>query len=284
MSAIGRIFLILNLILAAVFLGFAANQLSQNTNVTASLAAERQAHESTKTTTGEQISTLTTQVNQLRTDMSALRDDHNQEQALAKRNGLELNEEKAANAQLRGEITGIKESLAGYNSTIASLTSQKDRLVTEKTEAFAGRDAAVSEKGKADAARRTAEEALQSAKGKITDLEVSVNDAKKDASALDTELKALYVVTNHPRIGTPQPLIEGAVVIVNNSIAPGLIAINKGSNDQVKRGYVFDVFQGTTYKGRAKVETVHDNTCSAVMIMPAPGTSVAQGDRVTTQL
>ena len=41
MSAIGRIFLILNLVLAAVFLGFAANQLSQNTSATESLRLER---------------------------------------------------------------------------------------------------------------------------------------------------------------------------------------------------------------------------------------------------
>ncbi len=284
MSAIGRIFLILNLILAAVFLGFASNQLAQKENVSQSLATEKAAHETDKKAAADKEAALNTQVTQLKTELSGVRDDRDKEKLTGDRNGRDLAEEKANNAQLRGELTGIKESLGGYNSTIAALTSQKDRLVTEREEAQAARDAASAEKGKADKARRDAEDALQSANTKIASLEVAVAGEVKNSSKLDTELKALYVLTGHQRIGTPQPLVEGAVVAVNNSIAPGLLAINKGSMDKVIRGYVFDVYNGNVYKGRAQVQTVNDTTCSALMILTVPTAAVSEGDRVTTQL
>ncbi|MEO6710130.1 MAG: hypothetical protein ABI054_03875 [Planctomycetota bacterium] len=284
MSAIGRIFLILNLVLAAVFLGFAANQLSQNTNVSESLRNERSAHEATKTTLNGTVSTLNTQVSQLKNDTSTLRDDRDQQKATSERNAQDLNHEKEVNAQLRGELTGIKESLNGYNTTIASLTTQKDTLVKEKEDAFAARDKAESEKTAADTARREAELGITKANANIADLEVAKTSAEKKAKSLDSELQQLYTVTKQPRIGTPQALVEGSVLSVDTSIAPGLLAINKGSNDKVVRGTVFDVYSGSTYKGRAKVEVVHDGYCSALIILQAKGTQISQGDRVTTQL
>ena len=284
MSAIGRIFLILNLILAAVFLGFASNQLAQKENVSLSLNTEKAAHEADKKAASDKESALNTQITQLKTELSSVRDDLGKEKGTAERNGIDLAHEKETNAQLRGELTGIKESLGGFNATIAALTAQKDRLVTEKEEAQTARDAASAEKTKADKARGDAELALQTANTKIATLETSVAGEQKASAKLDTELKALYVATGYQKIGTPQPLVEGAVVGVNNSIAPGLLAINKGSADKVLRGYVFDVYNGSTYKGRAQVQTVNDKTCSALMILTVPGASVTQGDRVTTQL
>ena len=284
MSAIGRIFLILNLVLAAVFLGFASNQLSQQTNATASLKAERDAHEATKKSLGDQLSQKSIEINQLKTDTSALRDDRDQQKLLADRNGQDLAQAKEANAQLRGELTGIKESLNGYNDTIASLNEQKDRLVKEKEDAVTARDAAAADKAKADQARREAEGALVAANNKIVDLEVAVTSANKTVSALDTELKTVYAATNYPRVGTPQPLVEGAVLGIDTSIKPGLLAINKGSNDKVTRGTVFDLYSGSTYKGRARVEIVKEDVCSALIILSVAGAPVAQGDRATTQL
>lgn len=284
MSAIGRVFLILNLVLAAVFLGFAANQLSQNTNVAESLNAEKAAHEATKTKLNATISSQTIDINKLKTDSDSLRSDRDQQKSMADRNGQDLATAKDVNAQLRGELTGIKESLNGYNTTFASLTSQKDTLVKEKEDAFSARDKAEADKTKADKARRDAEENLTKANKDIADLEVAKTSAEKKSSALDTELKQVYLATGLPRIGTPQVLVEGAVLSVDNSITPGLLAINKGSKDGITRGTMFDVYNGAVYKGRAKVADVKDTMCSATVTLPVKGAQITQGDRVTTQL
>lgn len=284
MSAIGRIFLILNLVLAAVFLGFAANQLSQATNVTALLTAEKAAHEATKTKLTADNSALTTERNQLKTDLSAAKDERDQNKQALDGKVADLAREKATNAQLLGEVTGIKESLNGYNMTIASLTSQKDGLVKEKEDAFSARQKAESEKDKADASRRDAELAVAKANTQIETLERAKTSAEKNSSKLDAELKQLYAVSGIPRIGTPQALVEGAVINVDSSVAPGLLAINKGSKDGISKGTMFDIYNGATYKGRAQVALVKDDVCSALITLEVKNAKISSGDRVTTQL
>lgn len=284
MSAIGRIFLILNLVLAAVFLGYASNQLSQISNFSAALTAERDAHAATKKSLNEKAESLTSQLNQTKTDLSAVRDERDTQKGLADRNGQDLAQEKEANAQLRGELTGIRETLGGYNATIASLNDQKDRLVGEKEAAVAARDAANDAKDQADAARRDAETKLVGANNQISTLELAVAKAEKQLSATQTELAQVYAVTGASKVGAAQALVEGAVIQIDNSITPGLLAINKGKNDGVTRGTVFELYSGNAYKGRAKVETVRDDVCSAIVILKVDGKSIAQGDRATTQL
>ena len=46
----------------------------------------------------------------------------------------------------------------------------------------------------------------------------------------------------------------------------------------------FDIYNGTVYKGQAKVESVHDDMCSALVTLLAPGAQITQGDRVSTQI
>ena len=94
MSAIGATFLNLNLVLAAVFLGFAANQLSQSSNVSESLRAEKAAHEATKKSTSETITAMTAEVDRLKTETSTLRDDRDTNKLTADRNGQELAHER----------------------------------------------------------------------------------------------------------------------------------------------------------------------------------------------
>ncbi|HUR26698.1 MAG TPA: hypothetical protein VM509_00810 [Planctomycetota bacterium] len=276
--------MILNLVLAAAFLGFAANQLSQATNVTALLKDEQAKHEATKTKLTAENSALTTQVNQLKTDLSTAKDERDQNKTALEGKIADLAHEKATNASLLGEVTGIKESLNGYNMTIASLTSQKDALVKEKEDAFAARSKAESEKDKADEARREAELTVAKANTQIETLERAKTTAEKTSSKLDAELKQVYAVTNIPRIGTPQKLVEGAVINVDTSVAPGLLAINKGSKDGINKGTMFDVYNGGTYKGRAQVALVKDDMCSALITLEVKEAKISQGDRVTTQL
>jgi hypothetical protein len=71
---------------------------------------------------------------------------------------------------------------------------------------------------------------------------------------------------------------------VETSVAPGLVAINVGSNKGVKRGYTFEIYDGGTYKGQVRVEFVHADMCSGLITRTAPGQSMRQGDGATTRL
>jgi hypothetical protein len=80
------------------------------------------------------------------------------------------------------------------------------------------------------------------------------------------------------------PLIEGRVLDVAMNVQPGLIAINQGSANGVERGFTFEVYDGKTYKGQVRVEYVHENVCSALILRAVPGQKIKQGDSASTRL
>jgi predicted RNase H-like nuclease (RuvC/YqgF family) len=284
MSAIGRIFLVLNLIFATFFLGWASTSLGKSADLTKLLRDEQSAHETTKKDLTAKNSELTTQMNQLKTENGELRDARDQAKALADRNKEDLDAAKRAGDQMRGDLASIKEALNGYNTTIASLEKAKDSAVKEARDAEKDRDAARADKDKSDTAKRDAEDKLRGATAKVADLEVALTASKKQASALDTEIQGIVATHNISRKGATTPLVEGSVVQVDYSISPGLVAINKGKNAGVQRGNIFEIYNGSTYKGQVRVETVRDDMCSAVVITPVKGTTIAQGDRASTQI
>ena len=69
-----------------------------------------------------------------------------------------------------------------------------------------------------------------------------------------------------------------------DAIQPGLVSINKGSNDGVLRGFVFDIYNGAQYKGRVRVETVQGDMCTAVILKTYEGRSIEQGDNAATHI
>ena len=80
------------------------------------------------------------------------------------------------------------------------------------------------------------------------------------------------------------PLINGVVIEALYDVEPGLVAINKGTADNVKRGYTFDIYNGADYKGRVRVENVRENSCTAIVTQPVDGKRIGQGDKAATRL
>ena len=68
-----------------------------------------------------------------------------------------------------------------------------------------------------------------------------------------------------------------------NAQQSGLVALNVGSAAGVKRGMTFEIFNGRTYKGQVRVENVHENMCSA-LIVGTPTAAIGQGDSAATNL
>ncbi len=85
-------------------------------------------------------------------------------------------------------------------------------------------------------------------------------------------------------IAQATPLIDGAVLGVSTVGSSKIVHLNVGSQDQVAVGHVFEIFNGTTYKGQARVEIVNGNSCTARMIAVNDGTEVMQSDRASTQI
>ncbi len=282
MSSIGRIFVILNLILAAAFLGWASTSLARGSEWKQKFEDEKSAHDATRAQLEQEKSALQTDLNTVTGVKEGFR---TAKETLEREQGdltRDLEEARKTNDQLRADVSGINATLAGYNQTIANLEKAKDAAVTEARDMERQRNAAQAERDKALLAQRGAEEALKTAQNSVADLERQLTSSKKDVAKLDAELQVAKSQGFEPGLGSKP--IEARVLQVNNDLQPGLVALNVGADQGVSRGMTFQIYSGETWKGQVRVEKVEPGMCSALIMTLRPGQSIVQGDSAATIL
>jgi DNA repair exonuclease SbcCD ATPase subunit len=283
MSAIGRIFVILNLVLAAAFVGWAATSLAKGSDWMKRYEEEKAAHEATKSELQAQLDERGNTLNSEKQQKDRFREERDGATAERDRLTKDLEEARRANDQLRGDISKIQETLGGYNQTIASLTAAKDAAVQAQMDLTSQRDAAKSESEKALIAQRDAQDALAAAQNQVADLERGITTAKEDISHKEA-LLASAAAQGFNSSGKAAKPINAKVLQVNNDLNPGLVMLNVGADQGVERGMLFQIYSGGTWKGQARVENVQATMSSAVIQDLKQGQKIAQGDSAATVL
>lgn len=285
MSTLGKILIGLNLVLAAAFFGWAANATKTN-------QLWRDKHDE-----------RTKELSALRTEKDALIDElkakkGTAEKDLAVKHGeLEnaKNERDRKDTELKeatSQLSNLRADLTKLSSTYESMAADKTRLQSDKDKAEKAQRDAETAKADAESKRDDAEKTanglktdLEKANGTIAELEKDRTSKEKKISMLETDLETLASNTGAKASDyKSMPTINAAVLDVSNSVEPGLIALNVGANKEVKRGYTFEIFDGKTYKGQARVEFVHPEMCSAIIVTKVPGQTIRQGDSAATRL
>ncbi|NQU48032.1 MAG: hypothetical protein HQ519_05250 [Planctomycetes bacterium] len=284
MSPIGKVFIVLNLVLSAIFVGAAATliQTGSEYRVTA---------ESLQTQLDDANKVSETTIGELRTANTALAGEKDRvaadkAQLVSEKSALEdeLKTEREQNADLRERLTSIDGKLGDLGSTnrqqesrIAELNLQATNLRSERDGALDERDGAVAEREGAvriaDAVTRERDE-LQIALGRSRELAES-KDAKLQ------EVAKLYKIDLNNL--NDQPDLSGRVTNVDSTHGTTVVVVNLGKNDGVKPGHTFDVYNGKVYKGKIHVETVNTHQCAATISMAGKG-DITAGDAVVTRL
>jgi myosin heavy subunit len=284
MSPIGKIFVVANFGLACGFLFWASTAVSTNAEWKQKYDAEVAAHAATKSSLEAQASELQTQVNAERSAKESRAAERDAAQGDVTRLKEEAEGAKRANEQLRSDLAAIRETLDGYAQTIASLESSKDAAVAEARQLERERNDAADAQSAAEAAQADAEEALAAAQRQVGDLQASLKSQTAKLADTQAKLDTVVSITNidlNDVQGVPD--INGRVLQVDYSLEPGLVALNVGSKAGVKRGMVFQVYDGATYKGRVRVENVEEDMCSA-LVTGSTGPRIGQGDSAATRL
>jgi len=289
MSPIGKLFVVINVALAAVIFGVTASFLANNDDYRFQLEqAERD--------NAAAVSELNDEIAGLNERLAVA--ERTRAQATTEKNDLEV-----ANQGLRDDLAaaneradGLQSTLDEYNSRLGSLTASLESMNEQAQAANEARVAAVEASNEAQTRAAEAVANAANAEDRANDLADQLADTRRqltatidDVQRLDTLLTTAEKVTGQTRSdwGDAAPPISGSVLAVADSEAGTLIQINRGSNDDVKPGYTFDVFNVRTgeYKGRAVVELVHASTSTArVTTAGTAGTSITQGDSAKTIL
>jgi hypothetical protein len=284
MSPIGKVFIVLNLVLSAIFVGAAATLIQTGSNY-------RVEAEDLQTQLDDANKVSETTIGELRTANTALAGEKDRvaadkAQLVSEKSALEdeLKTEREQNADLRERLTSIDGKLGDLGSTnrqqearIAELNVQGTNLRSERDDALDERDDAVAEREgavrTADAVTRERDE-LQIALGRSRELAES-KDAKLQ------EVAKLYKIDLNNL--NDQPDLSGRVTDVDSTHGTTVVVVNLGKNDGVKPGHTFDVYNGKVYKGKIHVETVNTHQCAATISMAGKG-DITAGDAVVTRL
>ncbi|MEX1024054.1 MAG: hypothetical protein WD226_03160 [Planctomycetota bacterium] len=284
MSPIGRIFIVLNLILAAGFLAWASFSLATAENWKVRHGDLTTEMEDRVAELDNEISDLVVTRNKLTDDERSRREERdlvNTQLERAKSDLASLNREKE---QLLGDLTAIRGTLKDFDDTIRQVTAAKDRATEQMQEMERERNSARSAQQSAETAQRDAEDAQRSAELLVADLQADRERLQDRLSMLETRMTTLAAVYGIDTSGLEQPDINASILDVRMDLAPGLVMLNVGEDQDVRRGYVFDVYNGNTYKGRVRVENVEASMCSATIVGTVDGSSIQRGDRASTHI
>lgn len=286
MSSIAKILTVLNLILAAAFLGWAANTVQLNNEYKGKLEKEVADHNATKELLGKDKSKLAADLKTAEESVSRLRQQLGDEQAATQR---AENDNKA----LQGRLDNME---SGYQKIAGTLEGiQADAKTAHENELkaqAAAHDADTKATAAAEAQRAAEKKAsdleadLIQARDEIAGKEKSLAETEKLLKKTDTELKTVMAATGYDakKLGKAMPAIDAKVLSVAMDIEPGLVSINCGTAAGVERGFTFEIYEGSTYKGQARVEYVYPEMCSAVMVRKVKGETIRVGDGATTRL
>ena len=286
MSTIGRLFLFLNFGLALAFLGFASASLSSSEDVRGQLATLQTEFDEYKDGKEAELGDLNTKVTQLEDSRDGLRAERDQLKVERDRLEQERNNERNRNNALSSDVAEIKSTLSNYDETNRQNAARVEQANTEARDALSARRDAEDGRETALEAQREAEERLAEANNEIASLEIERENLNKRIDELDAQIQTIVAATgvNLSEI-IKMPQIDGAVLqVVDLGADGGLVAINKGSNDGVQRGFTFEIYHGNTYKGQVRVDNVQADLCTATVLRAVPGTSIGQGDRASTHI
>jgi septal ring factor EnvC (AmiA/AmiB activator) len=285
MSPIGRIFSVLNLVLAAAFLAWASNTLATSQQWKAKHDEQVAAREALETELSGTIGTLRAQLTEQAGEANSLNAQLEEARNEAKRVGDDLKLARNENAEFKANLDRLSQSFDSLQSLNRDLIAQKDS-------ANQAREAA---EGRADDAERRMQEANSEVElatqtnlqleNTISDLEKQLVAAGKEVSNLETQIASLVDLTG-ATLGdiTAQKRINGAVLKALYDVSPGLVAINVRSQQGVVRGNTFEIYNGNQYKGRVRVENVRPDMSTCLILDTVPGATIQQGDQAATVL
>jgi membrane-associated HD superfamily phosphohydrolase len=285
MSSIAKILIAVNLILAAAFVGWASNAVSTNNNWKKQFEAEKTAHDKAKADLGTEKSKLAADLNQANDKAGRLQQD--------------LDTANNEVSRLKNENNANSERMANLEASLQKFSNTLEGIQGDAKKANEDRLKALSEKNDAENKAKDAAMAQAAAEGKAAEFEGKFNDATNEIAAKERELATAEKSLNKTKTELDtvvqatgfkldsvkaMPLIEGKILAIEMGTQPGLVSINRGSADGVERGFTFEIYDGSSYKGQARVEYVYPNMCSAVLVRKVANETIRQGDGAATRL
>lgn len=282
MSQIARVFVVLNLLVAAGFMFAAATFLATNNDYKKKLDVRSTELEAERRRAQGRESELQGSIQRLEGERNA-KQEHNarleNENAALKAQVTSLEGQKNEKDKQIGDLTRVN---GEHAESVQNLSSNNARLVEANTTLDKGQRDAVAKMEKAITDLNDEQKKNVDATNKIADQEKDITakaELISQKSLMIEYAKSKGIDFENVMI---MPAVNGAVL--NADTSARIVQANVGSTQGVARGFVLDIVRGSTYIGRFRVDTVYGETCAGLVEILVPNQQVMVGDRVTTTL
>lgn len=280
MSPIGRVFIIINLVLAGAFVGFAGKYLQATTNY------KKQGEEkaAADAATIKELTARLTAITESR-DTATAANARNETELKSKTSQLTVAEEE--NKDLRKRLDNFESKMTTLNGSLSNLSTVQENQNKEAKEMREKWLAAEKSANEAQQAKLDAEAKLAAAENdsKVKDEKIAAMDAEIKKSSEDLRVAGIELDLfrrKFPGFGKAVPLVNGRVEFVS---ADGrMVTLSLGeSNGEIKPGATFAIYSGNKYKGEVDIVEVTNNNAFGHVRKVVDGAVVAKGDSATTR-
>ena len=286
MSPIGRVFIVLNLLLAGGFVVVSGTHLQKQHNWKSKYEAEKKAH-------ADDVSKLTTESKRLETERNTF---ENAKTA----NETQLGEAKRANSLLEDENKRLSQQLSTMEGDVKKLLAAAEAANAEMKSAFSQSKAAydmaiADQKVKDDAVRAkdAAEAENRNLKTEIAGLKSTVETRDGSIQTLETEKSQLSLLVKVAEANgflrsMAAPNLSGLVTTAAGNLVTIQVTDNPGNVDikaEIERGkWGFAIYDASGYKGEAYPER-YEASANAILCKVGllKGGAIREGDKAATK-
>lgn len=287
MSPIGRVFIVLNLALAAGFAVVSGTYLQNQDNYKQKLAEEQTARQA-------DIGRLNTQIRQLETERNAFEvaKTSNETQLLEAQNQIaRLQDDNKRLSELTSsqaaDIKSLRSLAEAGNTQAKSAFDQAQAAYQASIEAAAAKDDAVRAKDAAEAENRTLKTQIASLNETIGNKEQEIAALERDNS--EQKLLVAAAIANGFSPAMAAPTLAGTVTNASGNLLTVAVADNPGNvdiQDQIeRRPFRIAIYDETGFKAEA-VATKYEPTANAILcnvMFKKDSATIRTGDRAATK-
>ena len=279
MSNVAKFLIIVNLLLAGVFVGSAANFLGQKDFVQQKLEGEREDWKGRYAMTKQERDQLDEKNKQLSGENNNLKA------------RIQVTEQAATDARKESEgLAGLLASqgqslsrattaLELQNSQLAAQSAEITRLNGEATTAKASRDTEHAARVAAEAMQATLQRQLDDEVGARKNAEAVVADTNRKVEELQSEVEGWRTRFPGTAGGGVQPAVSpGKVLAADNAM--GIVVISLGEEDGLKRGFEYIISRGNQYVATIKISDVQAKKATGQVVKGMQKSPVQANDTV----
>jgi predicted nucleic acid-binding Zn-ribbon protein len=284
MSTIGKIFLVLNLVLAGAFVGYSALSVGRAEELKKAHADAMSTAQAEKAKVDKDLADARAQLNTERTAKDEATSAKNSLAAEKTRLEADLQNARDENTRNSATLKQLTESVAEFSGKLEKLDQEKTAALAAKEDANLKAHEAASKAEDAENARRAAEEAKTRTDRDVAELRKALASSNRERESLQNKIDSLVAFTGvNASDVAAQPEVSASVTQVDSKDGAVLVQFGVGK-DKVKIGYVFDVWKGATWKGQVRIDQVYANSCAGTVIHANAGTKIERGDSASTRL